>query len=145
MHDVIRADGQLVQLTVWPEDFIIDPDPAPPGAPVEPSRMNAGDLLILAALPNPAGTDRGHEVLALLNATAGVVDLTGWSVHDAAGGIGKLGGTLAAGAVLQVTAEGIQLGNEGDTLTLIDPTGRPIDRVSYTAAQVREGRTIAFR
>jgi hypothetical protein len=39
MHDVIRADGQLVQLTVWPEDFIIDPDPAPPGAPVEPSRM----------------------------------------------------------------------------------------------------------
>ena len=145
MHDVIRADGQLVQLTVWPEDFIIDPDPAPPGAPVEPSRMNAGDLLILAALPNPAGTDRGHEVLTLLNATAGVVDLTGWSVHDAGGGIGKLGGTLAAGAVLQVTAEGIQLGNEGDTLTLIDPTGRPIDRVSYTAAQVKQGRTIAFR
>jgi hypothetical protein len=66
-------------------------------------------------------------------------------VHDRGGGIAKLGGTLAAGAVHPVTAEGIQLGNEGDTLTLIDPTGRPIDRVTYTAAQVSEGRTIAFR
>jgi endonuclease YncB( thermonuclease family) len=146
MHDVIRADGHRVQLTVWPEAFIIDPDPAPPGAPVEPSRLNAGDVLIVAALPDPAGTDRGHEVVTLLNATAAAVDLTGWSVHDRGGGIAKLGGTLAAGAVTQITlSEGVQLGNKGDTLTLIDPTGRPIDRASYTAAEVKPGRTVAFR
>ena len=146
MHDVIRAEGQHVQLTVWPEDFIIDPDPAPPGAPVEPSRLDAGDVLILAALPDPAGTDRGHEVLTLLNATAEAVDLSGWSVHDRDGGLAKLGGVLPAGAVIQITlSEGVQLGNSGDTLTLIDPTGRPIDRVAYRAAQVRPGRTVAFR
>jgi Lamin Tail Domain len=102
-------------------------------------------VLILAALPDPSGTDRGHEVLTLLNATAAPVDLTGWSVHDR-GGSSKLGGTLAAGAVTQVTlSEGVQFGNEGDSLTLIDPSGRPIDRVSYTAAEVKPGRTIAFR
>jgi hypothetical protein len=39
----------------------------------------------------------------------------------------------------------VQLGNQGDTLTLIDPTGRPIDRVAYTAAEVKPGRTVAFR
>jgi endonuclease YncB( thermonuclease family) len=27
LHDVIRASGDTVQLTVWPEDFIIRPDP----------------------------------------------------------------------------------------------------------------------
>ncbi|MEV0535551.1 thermonuclease family protein [Kitasatospora sp. NPDC050463] len=32
LHDVIDAAGQDIQLTLWPEDFIISPDPAPPGA-----------------------------------------------------------------------------------------------------------------
>ncbi|MFF5189714.1 thermonuclease family protein [Streptomyces sp. NPDC000345] len=36
MHDVISAVGKDVQLTVWPEDFVISPDPAPPGAPTTP-------------------------------------------------------------------------------------------------------------
>jgi len=45
--------------------------------------------------------------------------------------------------VLQVTASTtIPLGNRGDSLTLLDPTGTTIDHVSYTAAQVRAGRTI---
>jgi hypothetical protein len=26
MHDVVRGVGQQIQLTVWPEDFIISPD-----------------------------------------------------------------------------------------------------------------------
>lgn len=29
MHDVVRGAGSHIQLTVWPEDFIISPDPAP--------------------------------------------------------------------------------------------------------------------
>ncbi|USQ85878.1 thermonuclease family protein [Streptomyces phaeoluteigriseus] len=33
MHDVISAAGNDVQLTVWPEEFVISPDPAPPGVP----------------------------------------------------------------------------------------------------------------
>ncbi|MDX3586933.1 MULTISPECIES: hypothetical protein [Streptomyces] len=36
LHDVIEAAGQDIQLTVWPEDFIISPDPAPPGATTHP-------------------------------------------------------------------------------------------------------------
>ncbi|MEU1515678.1 hypothetical protein ABZ490_26595 [Streptomyces sp. NPDC005811] len=36
LHDVIDAAGQDIQLTVWPEDFIISPDPAPPGATIHP-------------------------------------------------------------------------------------------------------------
>ena len=40
MHDVVRGVGQQLRLTVWPEDFIISPDPpagvavpAPDGSP----------------------------------------------------------------------------------------------------------------
>jgi hypothetical protein len=36
MHDVVHAEGNRIQLTVWPEDFIIAPTrrrPAPPPAP----------------------------------------------------------------------------------------------------------------
>lgn len=29
LHEVIEAAGQRVQLTVWPDEFVIEPDPAP--------------------------------------------------------------------------------------------------------------------
>jgi endonuclease YncB( thermonuclease family) len=145
MHDVIRAGGQRIQLTVWPEDFIIDPDPAPPGAPTEPPLYGAGDLLIVAALPDPVGVDRGHELVTLLNTTAGTIDLTGWRLVDAAGGRQNLSGTLAGGAVLQVaTAGAVQLSNCGDALVLVDGSGTSIDHVAYKADKVRTGRTICF-
>jgi hypothetical protein len=32
MHDVVHGAGQQIQLVVWPEDFIIRPDPPPIGS-----------------------------------------------------------------------------------------------------------------
>jgi endonuclease YncB( thermonuclease family) len=29
LHDVVRGAGRSIQLTVWPEDFVIEPDPPP--------------------------------------------------------------------------------------------------------------------
>ena len=96
------ASGQQIQLTVWPEDFIISPDPAPPGATTGPRLVAAGDVLIVAALPDPIGVDRGNELVTLVNTTAAPVDLTGWALVDAAGGRQALTGTTAGGAVAQV-------------------------------------------
>jgi hypothetical protein len=145
MHDVVRGVGQQVQLTVWPEDFIISPDPIPPGGSSGPGRIGGGDVLIVAALPDPTGVDRGHERVTLLNTTATAIDLGGWGLVDAAGGRNNLTGALAAGGVVQVTASGaLQLGNQGDTLVLVDPSGSTIDQVTYKADRVRPGRTICF-
>jgi hypothetical protein len=145
MHDVIRGAGQLIRLTVWPEDFIISPDPPPGGGTTGPGHAAAGELLIVAALPNPAGTDRGHEVITLLNTTPDSVDLTGWKLADAAGGHQDLTGSIAGGTVLQVTLTGaLQLGNQGDTIILLDSGGGPTDQVTYPASKVRPGRTICF-
>jgi hypothetical protein len=144
MHDVVRGVGSQIQLTVWPEDFIISPDPPAGGGGTGPARV-AGDVLIVAALPDPVGTDRGHELVTLLNTTAASVDLTGWGLVDAAGGRQQLSGQLTGGGVVQVTAQGaLQLGNQGDTLVLVDPSGTSIDQVTYKADRVRAGRTICF-
>jgi Lamin Tail Domain len=144
MHDVVRGVGHQIQLTVWPEDFIISPDPPAGGGGTGPARV-AGDVLIVAALPDPVGTDRGHELVTLLNTTAASVDLTGWGLVDAAGGRQQLGGQLTGGGVVQVTAQGaLQLGNQGDTIILVDPSGASIDQATYKADRVRAGRTICF-
>lgn len=64
---------------------------------------------------------------------------------DAAGGRKNLDGTIAGGGVVQVTASGaLQLGNQGDTVVLVDPRGGSIDQVTYKADRVRLGRTICF-
>jgi hypothetical protein len=145
MHDVVRGAGQQIQLTVWPEDFIISPDPAPPGAPTGPRLVAAGDVLIVAALPDPAGVDRGNELVTLLNTTAAAIDLTGWGLADAAGGRQDLTSTIAGGAVAQVAVDGtIQLGNRGDAIILVDANGRSIDQVAYKADILRAGHTICF-
>ncbi|HEX4815783.1 MAG TPA: lamin tail domain-containing protein [Nonomuraea sp.] len=145
LHDVVRASGQQVQLTVWPERFIIDPDPAPPGAVVNPALVTAGDLLVVAALPDPAGADRGGETVTLLNLTPDAIDLAGWSLQDAGGGRRRLTGSVAGGATLRVTLDGaLRLGNRGDGVVLVDPDGATIDQVTYQADQVRPGRTICF-
>ncbi|RSN12585.1 hypothetical protein DMB42_10290 [Nonomuraea sp. WAC 01424] len=145
LHDVIRASGTRIQLTAWPEDFVISPDPAPPGAPVDPRPVSAGDVLIVAALPGAAGADRGHENVTLLNVTGRPVDLAGWALADSRGGRTELTGSLAAGGVLQVVPGGrLQLGNQGDTILLVNAKGVTIDQVTYKPDHVHPGRTICF-
>ncbi|MFI5956237.1 lamin tail domain-containing protein [Cryptosporangium sp. NPDC051539] len=145
MHDVIKASGTQIQLTAWPEDFVISPDPAPPGAPTGPQPAAAGNVLIIAALPDPLGTDRGHETVTLLNVSAAAVPLDGWGLVDAAGGRYELAGSLAAGDVLRVTLSGaLSLGNAGDTITLIEAKGTLVDQVTYKADRVKPGRTVYF-
>ncbi len=145
LHDVVHAAGRQIRLTVWPEEFVIVPDPPPPGAPTGGTPVGAGAVLIVAALPDPAGEDRGHETVTLLNTTAAPVDLAGWALVDQANGRSPLDGALAAGAVDQVTlAPALQLGNQGDSLVLVDAEGATIDQVAYTAEEVRPGRTICF-
>jgi hypothetical protein len=54
-------------------------------------------MLIVAALPDPAGVDRGHELLTLLNTTPASIDLGGWGLVDAADGRQNLSGPITGG------------------------------------------------
>lgn len=128
-------------------DFIISPDPAVgpgsgPGAGGRPAA--AGDVLIVAALPDPLGPDPGRESVTVMNTTASSLDLTGWAITDGAGSCRELSGALSAG--------GGSIGDDdrGPTGQLRrhpgpgGRAGRVVDQLAYQANQVRPGRTICF-
>ena len=145
MHDVVAAAGNQIQLTRWPEDFVIEPDPPAPGTTTGPRRYTAGDIVIVAAVPDPVGADLDHESASLLNVTPAEIDLQGWNLTDRAGHQETLGGVIAGGDIRRITiADGLALGNSGGSLTLTDGSGNTIDHVSYTEPEVKPGRTLVF-
>ncbi len=143
MHDLVVASGHRVFLNRWPEDFIIEPDPASPGTPTGPGRFVAGDVVIVAAVPDPAGADAGAETATLLNTTGGSIDLAGWRLGDWAGHRQDLTGAVGGGDAVKVVLTGaVQLPNKGGSLSLFDANGQTIDHVTYGAAA--RGRTLVF-
>jgi endonuclease YncB( thermonuclease family) len=63
MHDLIEASGQQIRINCWPEEFIIEPDSAPPGTTTGPRILTAGDIAVVALLPNPDGVKPGRSVI----------------------------------------------------------------------------------
>jgi uncharacterized protein YukJ len=122
--------------------------PGAPGAPGAPPPVTEQpEVQILAAMVNPVGPAPEHETVLLLNASPQPVDLTGWQLADRQKQTCPVpGGPLAAGAVLEAPATGgVQLGNHGGTITLLNAAGLKVSGVAYTEEQAkREGWTITF-
>jgi endonuclease YncB( thermonuclease family) len=142
MHDLVEASGHEIRINRWPEDFIIEPDPPPPGTTTAPRIFTAGDIAVVALLPDPSGQDAGHEIVTLINTTETTVDLNGWELADGSGRRQVLAGNIPSGEPLRVTLAGPKLGNGGGTVTLLDRTNATIDRVTYSEAKVKRGRTL---
>jgi hypothetical protein len=87
------------------------------------------------------------ETVTLINTSPRSVDLTGWHLADQLKHTCPVGDRqLRAGspAVVSLT-DGVQLGNRGGLITLLDPDGLKVDGVSYTGTQAqREGWTLVF-
>jgi endonuclease YncB( thermonuclease family) len=144
LHDVLHGSGDSIAMTVWPEDFIIEPDPVVGNGGVEPRLSAAADVLIVA-VTHPAGRGVGGKTVTLINTTAMDVDLAGWRLLDGSNDDEDLAGVLAAGATCTIRLGSTpHLDDRGDTLLLTAPGGKTVDRVGYTARQVRRGRTICF-
>lgn len=115
-----------------------------PGVPPMPAAAPPV-LRILAVLPNPPGADDGNESVTLANGNAIDVTLTGWRLRDKAGNVFILSGSAPATATRSVRVQGtFTLNQGGDEVELIDPSGRVVHKVTYTAGQVRPGRFITF-
>jgi uncharacterized protein YukJ len=118
---------------------IVDPTPRQQRG-TEPVRL-------VAALVDPLGSAAEAPTITLLNASPAPIDLTDWRIADHAKRTCPVpAGSLAAGAVLVMTpTDGVVLGAGGGILTLLDPEGRKVHGVSYTAEEARvEGWTIVF-
>jgi uncharacterized protein YukJ len=117
-------------------------DLTPPRAEAAPAAVQ-----IVAAMVNPVGPAPEHESVLLLNRSSDDVDLTGWQIADRMRRTCRVpSGPIAAGTTLEApVTDGVQLGNRGGSITLLDARGLKVSGVSYTAAQAeREGWTIAF-
>ena len=107
-------------------------------------------MRLVAVLPNPIGTEAGHETVTLINTGASEVHLAGWQLRDrqlqAAGKPGmSLAGTLAPGDTLRVTLKlPVALSNHGDDLILLDATGAVVDQAGYAKQQAGPGLTFLF-
>ena len=108
------------------------------------------DVFIVAALPNPSGSDRGQEWVSILNLESETISLDGWVLEDLSGREAALSGDLAPGESVRLQASSlgsVSLGNKGDVLTLWAPDGDKrarVDRVRYEAAHVKDGQAILF-
>ncbi len=103
-------------------------------------------LRIAGLLPNPEGTDAGHEQVVLANGTASAVNLQGFKLRDKSHNEFSLSGVVPSGSKLTITMQGnsMPLNNDTDEIQLIDPQGDEKDKVSYTASQVKVGQMIEF-
>ncbi len=132
--------------------------PSPTGTPTPQPILtpaNEGDVLINEVQYDPpqSGADYSFEWIEILNCTEHSIDLSGWKIADnySVDSISSL--ILPAGryAIIAASADfytdfpgfngiiafiedgkiGNGLGNDGDRLTLTDPTGKIIDALSY--------------
>jgi hypothetical protein len=93
-----------------------------------------GDLLLNEILANEPGSDTGGEFVEIVNSSASAVDAGGFTIADslAVREVIADGTFIPAGGAL-VVAGSLGLSNDGDTVTLADPTGAVVDRVVYGA------------
>lgn len=112
-----------------------------PDAPVAPGLPK---LRITQILPDPDGFDGGKEWVEITNdAASPVANLSGWSIRVETRQH-PLAGTIKPGETRRIVFDGsgIALANQGATITLNDPTGSPVQTVTYTETQIGEGMTI---
>ena len=124
--------------------------PAYHGAAPDPCSALLQQVRVNEVLPNPAGVDGPGEFIEVVTAGAAPVDLTGWTLGDAANperhvfeGV-VLGpqeafvvwsGGVRDGAWEAVASSGrLSLANNADEAVLRDASGRTVDRVSWVAA-----------
>lgn len=150
MHDLILVSGNSIRLAHRPEDIVIVPDdfilPETPVASANIPHSGPGFVRIIAALVNPhTQPERGNETVTILNTTDVDIDLANWTLADRHGQQ-SLTGVLPSGeARRKKLSANIQLSNERDTITLLNPEDQIVDQVAYEPRNLpAEGYTIVF-
>ena len=114
-----------------------------------PTVIPTATVYLERALVNPSGSDPGREVVVIGNLATTTAVLDGWRLVDKNQRITNLAGeavTAGASLLLQLDGSGVQLGNKGGNLLLVDPAGKQVDGVVYTAEDAGpEDRFIRFR
>ena len=108
----------------------------------------AGTVYIERALLNPSGADPGREVVVLSSLATAAQKLANWRLVDKNGRATPVNVTIEPGesVLLTLDGKGVQLGNNGGTVTLQDDDNVQVDVVTYTGADASsDDRYVRFR
>lgn len=123
------------------------PTPTPTPSPTPPP-VARPIVYIERALLNPSGPDAGREIVVLSSLATTKQTLTNWRLVDKNARATPVNTTIGAGesVLLPLDGNGVQLGNQGGTLSLQDDHNIQVDVVTYTADDASvEDRYVRFR
>jgi hypothetical protein len=123
------------------------PTPTPTPSPTPPP-VARPIVYIERALLNPSGPDARREIVVLSSLATTKQTLTNWSLVDKNARVTPVNTTIGAGesVLLPLDGNGVQLGNQGGTLSLQDDHSIQVDVVTYTADDASvEDRYVRFR
>jgi len=123
------------------------PTPTPTPRPTPPP-VARPIVYIERALLNPSGPDAGLEIVVLSSLATTKQTLTNWRLVDKNARATPVNTTIGAGesVLLPLDGNGVQLGNQGGTLSLQDDHNIQVDVVTYTAEDASvEDRYLRFR
>ena len=122
------------------------PEPGPSPTPLPGDRD--AHVRIIAALVNPAGEEPDHETVTLINTTPTDIHLDGWVIVDRNKKRSALHNTLLKSGktvCIELDGKGVQLGNHGGVISLLDENGIKNDGVSYSREEARkQGWSLVF-
>ncbi len=119
----------------------------PPGTVITPAPEDTvpeiivpveyADLNITEILPNPSGTDSGHEAVEIFNTTEDIVELSGWVLSDNAQGLNgyELSGNIDPGQYKAITipvGKFSLLNSSGEVVYLFSPDRLIKDSAAYS-------------
>jgi uncharacterized protein YukJ len=105
-------------------------------------------VYIERALLNPSGADPGREVVVLSSLSTAPQKLANWRLVDKNGRVTPVDLTIGPGqsVLLTLDGSGVQLGNNGGTVRLLDDGNSQVDVVTYTGADAAtDDRYVRFR
>jgi len=113
--------------------------------PVEEIPTYEPDAVIFSEIVSDP--EDGTEWVELYNPGENDIDLEGWSIKDASSRSTALSGYIQANGYVVVENPNGNLNNDGDSLTLLDPSGLTIDTMSYGTEEVdtpEKGESLVF-
>jgi poly(U)-specific endoribonuclease len=116
--------------------------------PIDRILSNNGAIQIIAALPNPEGTDEGREWVELQNSTDEAIDITGWELRDKLNRPEVLNGIIQPQETQRFMinrsgANTMQMTNRSGLILLYNSNAEQVAAVQYNRA--RSGTILQFQ
>ena len=96
-------------------------------------------VVIESLLPNPNGSDRVNEEVALRNDSGFAVSMSGWTLEDKSGRIWALQSLISISpgqsVIIRRNGMAMSLDNDGDKIMLFNDSHKLVDRFEYTESQ----------